>query len=84
MREDLVALLIDKGKLDKAVVEECLKAEVESGQSLDRVLLTRGAMPEEKLLLLFGQHLGVDFLPDLSNATVLPEFIQRIPVQFAL
>ncbi len=83
MREEFAALLKREGKLSTEAIRDCFKAEQETGQSLDRVLLSRAALSEDKVLRLFAQHLGLDYLPNLKEAKVIPEFIQKVPVQFA-
>ncbi|HKB17091.1 MAG TPA: ATPase, T2SS/T4P/T4SS family, partial [Planctomycetota bacterium] len=83
MRDRITALLREEGKLDEATLAECLKAEAESGQSFDRVLLTRNVLSEEAVLKILGQGLGLDYLASLEGRTVPPDFVGKVPAQFA-
>ena len=83
MRDRITALLREEGKLDEATLAECLKAESESGQSLDRVLLTRNVLSEEAVLKILARGLGLDFLASLEGRTVPPDFVGKVPAAFA-
>jgi general secretion pathway protein E len=52
-------------------------------QTLDRVLATSGYLTESQMLRVFGECLGLPVLDRVVEETVPPEFIQKIPVQFA-
>jgi len=52
-------------------------------QTLDRVLATSGYLTEAQMLRVFGECLGLPVLDKVVEETVPPEFIQKIPVQFA-
>jgi general secretion pathway protein E len=52
-------------------------------QTLDRVLATSGYLTETQMLRVFGECLGLPVLDKVIEETVPPEFIQKIPVQFA-
>jgi general secretion pathway protein E len=52
-------------------------------QTLDRVLATSGYLTESQMLRIFGECLGLPVLDRVVEETVPPEFIQKVPVQFA-
>jgi hypothetical protein len=52
-------------------------------QTLDRVLATSGYLTEAQMLRVFGECLGLPVLDKVVEETVPPEFVQKIPVQFA-
>jgi general secretion pathway protein E len=52
-------------------------------QTLDRVLATSGYLTEAQMLRVFGECLGLPVLDRVVEETVPPEFIQKVPVQFA-
>ncbi len=57
---------------------ESLHAEQrESGKSLGRLLLERGAISEDRLLAVIGKHLNIDHI-DLAGAALQPETIRCI------
>jgi len=75
-------LLVDAG-LSRERLEDCRKLAVESGDSLDRVILQREYLPESTLLRTYAVHLGFEFRESLEDATPPGTFVNRIPVQFA-
>jgi len=77
----LSEMLIDAG-LSREKLEECRKAAAESGDSLDRVVLSKGYMPEPDLLRAYAQHLGFEYRDSLEDVTVPGSFVNRVPVQF--
>ncbi len=77
----LSEMLIDAG-LSRERLEECRKAAAESGESLDRVVLSKGYLPEPDLLRAYAQHLGFEYRNSLEDVTVPGAFVNRVPVQF--
>src|ERR1700752_245019 len=74
-------LLIEAG-LPREKLEECRRIAGTTGESLDRVILSKEYLKEAKVLQAYENHLGYDFLPRLEGLTVPAEFVNRIPVQF--
>jgi len=74
-------MLIEAG-LSREKLEECRKAAADSGESLDRVVLTKGYLPEPDLLRAYAQHLGFEYRDSLEDVTVPGAFVNRVPVQF--
>jgi general secretion pathway protein E len=74
-------LLIDAG-ISRERLEECRRTAATSGESLDRVILKKEYLAEEKLLEAYARHLGYEFVADLDGTRVPPEFVNSIPVQF--
>ena len=56
-------LLINSG-LTREQLDECRKIAGTSGETLDRVILQKGYLPEEDLLQSYGQALGFEFIPE--------------------
>src|SRR6187455_2322883 len=52
-------------------------------QTIDRVLATSGYLTEAQMLRVFGECLGLPVLDRVIEEAVPPEFIQKVPVQFA-
>jgi len=52
-------------------------------QTIDRVLATSGYLTEAQMLRVFGECLGLPVLDKVVEEAVPPEFIQKVPVQFA-
>ena len=75
-------ILIDRG-LKREHLDECRKIAGTSGETLDRVILQKGYLPEEDLLQSYGQALGFEFVPDLEGTKVPMSFVDSVPVHFA-
>ena len=75
--------LVTEGMLTEDQLLECRDEERESGQPLDRVLRQKGYVSENVLLELLAKRLRMPFLDDLSDSEVPPQFVQRVPAQFA-
>jgi general secretion pathway protein E len=63
--------------------EEWVNLAKTTHQTLDRVLATSGYLTEAQMLRVFGECLGLPVLDRVVEETVPPEFIQKVPVQFA-
>jgi general secretion pathway protein E len=63
--------------------EEWVNLAKTTHQTLDRVLATSGYLTEAQMLRIFGECLGLPVLDRVVEETVPPEFIQKVPVQFA-
>jgi len=74
-------LLIDAG-LPRERLEECRRIAGTSGDPLDRVILSKEYLEEEKLLEVYARHLGYEFVSRLEGTSVPSTFVNRIPVQF--
>jgi len=79
---NIAELLVDQG-LSRERLEECRRIAATTGESLDRVILQKDYLPEDKVLRAYGQLLGVEFRPSLDGARVPVGFVNRIPVQFS-
>ena len=74
-------LLVDAG-LSREKLEECRRIAATSGDSLDRVILSKDYMPEEKLLEAYANHLGYEFQVTLEGTQVPGDFVNSVPVHF--
>jgi general secretion pathway protein E len=83
MPATLPDLLKRVGGLEKDRVDDCLRLQRETGQSLDKILLQKGYLDEAKMLQLFGEYLGYEFRPELRIDVVPGDFLRKVPVQFA-
>ena len=79
---NIAELLIDQG-LSRERLEECRRISATTGESLDRVVLQKDYMSEEKLLAAYANLLGYEFRETLDGTKVPPTFVNRIPVQFS-
>ena len=77
----LSELLIEAG-IPRERLEECRRVAGSSGDSLDRVILSKDYLEEDKLLAVYARHLGYEFLSELEGTKVPSHFVDRIPVQF--
>jgi general secretion pathway protein E len=74
-------LLVQAG-IPRERLEECRRISASTGDSLDRVILSKEYLEEDKLLQAYATHLGYEFMPRLEGLQVPPAFVNRIPVQF--
>jgi general secretion pathway protein E len=75
--------LLRKAGLTQAQIDDALKAERESGQQLDQVLISKNFLTEAKCMQFFAELLGLEWKPSLDGTGVPGVFIHQIPVQFA-
>jgi general secretion pathway protein E len=83
MKDRIREMLLARAGLKAQDIESALRIEEETGQTLDRVLINKGLVEEEKCLRFFGEILGIPYRADISGVAVPPDFIQSVPVQFA-
>ena len=75
-------MLVDAG-LSREKLEECRRAAVASGDSLDRMIVQKDYLDEVTLLQVYAKHLGYEFRKSLDGTKVPGAFINKVPVQFA-
>lgn len=81
--EKLASTFEERTSLSREVFHQCLRMSSESGESLDRVLMTKGNLTEKQVLEGFAVVLDVPFIQSLSGVNVPSEFVMKVPVQFA-
>jgi general secretion pathway protein E len=75
-------MLLDAG-LTRDRLEECRGAAATGGESLDKVILTKGYMDETVLLQIYAKALGYEFRKSLDGTKVPMHFVDSVPVHFA-
>ncbi|MCA8979716.1 MAG: Flp pilus assembly complex ATPase component TadA [Planctomycetes bacterium] len=75
-------LLIDAG-LPRERLDECRRAAASSGETLDRVILQKGYLPEPQLLQVYAHALGFEYRESLDGLSVPSDFVNSVPVHFA-
>lgn len=75
-------MLLDAG-LTRDRLEECRGIAANSGDSLDRVILTKDYMEENVLLQIYAKLLGYEFRKSLDGTKVPGKFVDNVPVHFA-
>ena len=77
--------LLDRlsGKLPPDKLTDCLRLEAETGQTLDRIILKKGLVPEDELLAAVGESFGVPYRANLEGVKVPETFTSLVPVSFA-
>jgi general secretion pathway protein E len=83
MRDRIREGLLKKAGLDESQIQLALDAERENGEPLDRVLIGKNLLTEQRCLDLFAEFLGLEMRPSLDGVAVPGDFIQNVPVQFA-
>jgi general secretion pathway protein E len=75
-------MLLDAG-LHRENLEEARKIAIDSGDSIDKVIVQREFMDEVTVLQVYAKHLGFEFRKSLDGTRVPDSFINRVPVHFA-
>ncbi len=75
-------LLVEAG-LDRDRLEECRTLASTTGESLDQVLLAKDYLAEQRVLEVYAQHLGYEYIDVLEGSKVPSDFVNNVPVQFA-
>jgi general secretion pathway protein E len=83
MKFRLYNTLAREGLIDEPRWQECLEAERETGESIDKILKEKGYLTEEQLLQAFHKTTGIPYYRTLTHLHVPEEFVQRVPAQFA-
>ena len=83
MKDQIVERLATAGNLDEDRVRELNKLEVDTGQTIDRLVLQKGYLQEAEVLSVMGDVMGYDVRKELRDDAVPKEFVDRVPVQFA-
>ena len=83
MDKALADLLVTEGGMSPSDVTDCAALAKDSGQSLDRLLVSKGYLNEPQMLKLMARWLAYPFRPDLRDIDVPKHFVDRVPVHFA-
>jgi len=75
-------LLIDAG-LPRERLDECRRVAASSEDTLDRVILQKGYLPEPELLQVYAHALGFEYRETLDGLSVPSDFVNAVPVHFA-
>ncbi|MFG0317862.1 MAG: type II secretion system ATPase GspE [Planctomycetota bacterium JB042] len=83
MKDLIVRELASVGNLDEDRVRELKKLAGDTGQTIDRLVLQKGYLPEAEVLRVMGGVMGYDVRSELRDESVPKEYVDRVPVQFA-
>ncbi len=83
MQEKLLAWLSGADRLEAKRADEFRSAAAKQGVPLDRILLEKKVLTEPELLRFYAEAFSIPFLETLQGASVPPEFVKRVPAQFA-
>ena len=83
MKFRLFQTLAAEGLIDEPRWQECLEAEKESGEPIDKILKEKGYLSEDQLLQTFHKITGLPYYRSLGHFHVPEEFVKRVPAQTA-
>lgn len=83
MKTQIVEILEKSGSVDDKTLQECLKMERETGQSLDKIVQRRGLVTEEAFNKLYAEENGLQYRETLAEVKVPTIFTEKVPQQFA-
>ena len=75
-------LLVDAG-LQREKLDECRKIVGQTGDTLDRVIVSKNYLGEPEVLQVYANALGMEYREELEGTSVPPDFINTVPVHFA-
>jgi len=75
-------LLVDAG-LQREKLDECRKIAGQTGDTLDRVIVSKNYLGEPEVLQVYANALGMEYREELEGTSVPPDFINTVPVHFA-
>ncbi len=84
MREQVLKTLVERGFLGPEEAEKVLAECRWSGIPMGKVLSERTKVPEAEFLRALAERLGVPFKSDLAGERGAGEFIEKVPIEYAL
>ena len=81
--DQLKTVLKREGLYVEEKFEEWVSLARTTGQTLDRILTAAGYLTEKQMLAVFAETLRLPVIEKLSEATVPPRFVEKVPVHFA-
>lgn len=82
MKDVLLKVAERTGLVDPETLKLCFE-QSDSTMRLDEALLNCPSLTEDVVLKLFAAALGWDYLPEVSDRAVPPEFIESVPATYA-
>jgi len=83
MKQLLIQVAKRSGIIDAGQLAEFIGSNKDEKIRLDELLLRCPYFTEEKVLRLFAEALGQEFIPDIAPKTVPPEFVEAVPAGYA-
>ncbi len=84
MRRRILQALAARGLLDPGEAERILSDSKWSGIPLGKILLEETKVPEGEFLRAVAEYLGISFKEDLAGERGAGEFIEKVPIEYAL
>ena len=81
-RQRLSDMLLEQGLVTEAQLKECLDVQRTTGRNLNQVLVERGYLAEEELVVLLSEQLGIPYIR-VANYTIPKEVLSQVPEVFA-
>jgi len=82
LKEKIIDLLIEGKKIKKEDLDDALKRQKEKGESLDKILLEKGVITEQELLIILAKELNIPPI-DLTKYKIDPDLLNTIPERLA-
>jgi len=82
LKEKIIDLLIEGKNIKKEVLVDALRLQKEKGQSLDKILVEKGVVTEQELLIILAKELNIPPI-DLTKYKIDPELLNIIPERLA-
>ena len=83
LADEIIQEFVRNGILSEDKLELCRSLSVETGRGLEELLVEEGFLTEGEILQCYADRLGMEFCPELEDRSVAPNFLDRVPLQFA-
>ena len=83
LADEIIQQFVRNGILSEDKLELCRSLSVETGRALEELLVEEGFLTEGEILQCYADRLGMEFCPELEDRSVAPNFLDRVPLQFA-
>lgn len=82
VRNALAKMLVERGMVDSAKVNEALALERQAGRFFGRILVEKGNLKEEQLLDILSSQLGLSVI-SLNGDEIAPHILAAVPAEIA-
>ncbi len=82
LKEKIIDILVESKNIKKDDLDSAIQLQKERGISLDKILLEKGLITEQELLILLAKELSIPPI-DLSKYKIDPELLSMIPERIA-
>lgn len=80
MKVRLGEILVQRGLVGSADVEEAIGEQRQTGKPIGEILVQKGKISDKNMLMALGEQLQIDFV-DLKKTKIMPEAVKALPAK---